>query len=330
MKQTPLKRIAAMLAVLLAALTVLAGVGRAADYPDRPIKLVVPYTPGGSADVLARALADGLGKELGQAVVVENKPGANTMIAAQAVARAQGDGYTLLLSSSASMVLNPLLYRKINYDARKDFQILSVLAEVPLVVVTNQQVPARNLKAFADYAKQQKGALNYGSVGLGNPLQVATEMLKDELNVEIAHVPYNGSAPALAALLANDTQLMVDVVGTSVPHIRGGKLKALAVTGSERHKQLPDVPTVAESGYPGFRAATWFGIAAPAATSPAVAAKIQAAAAKASASPPFRAVLDAQGLVPQPPRSNADIAQYVERDRTGWEKVIQARGIRLE
>lgn len=302
----------------------------AAAYPERPVKLVVPYAPGGSADQLARALADGMGRELKQPVVVENRPGANTMIAATGVARATADGYTVLLASNASMVLNPMLYKKVNYDARRDFKAVAIVAEIPLVVVTNTQVPAANVREFAGYAKANAGKLNYASVGLGNPLQLATEMLKSELGINLTHVPYNGSAPALAALLANDVQLMIDVVSTSLPHIKAGKLKALAVTSTERLEVLPDVPTVAQSGHPDYQAATWFGLAVPAQTPPEAIARLQAAAAKATRDPQFRHVFAALGLVIQRPRDSAEVQRYVEADRARWSGVIQANHISLD
>ncbi|WP_083384169.1 tripartite tricarboxylate transporter substrate binding protein [Cupriavidus malaysiensis] len=303
---------------------------RAAAFPERPVKLVVPYAPGGSADQLARALADGMGRDLKQPVVVENRPGANTMIAATAVARASADGYTMLLASNASMVLNPMLYKKVNYDARRDFKVVSVAAEIPLVVVTNTQVPAGNIRDFASYAKANAGKLNYASVGLGNPLQLATEMLKTELGIQLTHVPYNGSAPALSALLANDVQLMIDVVSTSLPHIKAGKLKALAVTGRERLEVLPNVPTVAESGHPDYQAATWFGLAVPAQTPPEVVARLQAAAAHVTADPGFRRTFAELGLVIQRPRDSAEIQRYVDADRARWGAVIQANHIALD
>ncbi|MGO4326987.1 Bug family tripartite tricarboxylate transporter substrate binding protein [Cupriavidus sp. 2TAF22] len=302
----------------------------AGAFPDRPVKLVVPYTPGGSADQLARALADGMGRELKQPVVVENRPGANTMIAATGVARTAADGYTVLLASNASMVLNPMLYKKVNYDARRDFKVISVAAELPLVVVTNTQVPAANVREFASYAKANAGKLNYASVGLGNPLQLATEMLKTELGINLTHVPYNGSAPALAALLANDVQLMIDVVSTSLPHIKAGKLKALAVTSKERLEVLPDVPTVAESGHPNYQAATWFGLAVPAQTPPEAIARLQAAAAKATGDAQFRQTFAALGLVIQRPRDSAEVQRYVDADRARWGGVIQANHISLD
>ncbi|KWR88917.1 Bug family tripartite tricarboxylate transporter substrate binding protein [Cupriavidus sp. IDO] len=301
-----------------------------AAFPDRPIKLVVPYTPGGSTDQFGRALADGMSRQLGQTVVVENRPGAATMIGTNSVARAPADGYTMVLATNGSMVLNPQLYKKITYDPPRDFRIFSIGAEVPLVVVTNTQVPASNIREFAAYAKAAGGKLNYASVGLGNALQLATEMLKSELGISVTHVPYNGSAPALSALLANDVQLMVDVVSTSLPHIKAGKLKALAVTGRSRLEVLPNVPTVAESGYPNFQAATWFGLAVPAQTPPDAVARLQAAADHVLKDPKFRATFSGLGLVVQQPRTQAEIDRYVAADRETWGKVIRANNITLD
>ncbi|WP_404993596.1 Bug family tripartite tricarboxylate transporter substrate binding protein [Cupriavidus pauculus] len=300
-----------------------------AAWPERPIKLVVPYTPGGSTDQFGRALAEGMTRGLKQPVVVENRPGANTMVGTQSVARAQPDGYTVLMGTSASMVLNPLLYKKTGYDP-KDFKVILIGIEVPLVVVTNNQVQASNLKDFAAYAKAAGGKLNYSSVGLGNPLQLATEMLKSELGIDMTHVPYNGSAPALSALLANDVQLMVDVVSTSLPHIKAGKLKALAVTGRSRLEVLPNVPTVAESGHPNFHAATWFGLAVPAQTPPEAVAKLQAAASHVLTEAAFRNTFSALGLLVQAPRTQAEIDRYVAADRESWGKVIRDNRISLD
>ncbi|WP_050448494.1 Bug family tripartite tricarboxylate transporter substrate binding protein [Achromobacter spanius] len=301
-----------------------------AAFPDRPLKLVVPYTPGGATDQLSRVLAERLSRELAQPVVVENKPGANTMIAATQVARAQPDGYTLFLASNASMVLNPMLYQKIAYDAARDFRVLSVVAELPLVVVANNEVPATTLAQFVSVAKARPGKLNYASVGIGNPLQLATELLKSRTGMDVAHIPYNGSAPALSSLMANDTQLMVDVISTSLPLIKEGKIKALAVTTSERLPVLPDVPTVAESGFPGFRAATWFGVAVPAETPAAEANALRDAVAKVMRQPDFRERFQALGLVIQAPRDQVETERYVEEDRKRWGEVIRANHIKLD
>ncbi|GAA0843994.1 MAG: ABC transporter substrate-binding protein [Cupriavidus sp.] len=321
------RRILLMLAAALG--VAVAAPATFAAWPERPIKLVVPYTPGGSTDQFGRALAEGMTRGLKQPVVVENRPGANTMVGTQSVARAQPDGYTVLMGTSASMVLNPLLYKKTGYDP-KDFKVILIGIEVPLVVVTNNQVQASNLKDFAAYAKAAGGKLNYSSVGLGNPLQLATEMLKSELGIDMTHVPYNGSAPALSALLANDVQLMVDVVSTSLPHIKAGKLKALAVTGRSRLEVLPNVPTVAESGHPNFHAATWFGLAVPAQTPPEAVAKLQAAASHVLTEAAFRNTFSALGLLVQAPRTQAEIDRYVAADRESWGKVIRDNHISLD
>lgn len=301
-----------------------------AAFPDRPVKLVVPYTPGGAADQLSRVLAERLSRELSQPVVVENKPGANTMIAATQVARAQPDGYTMFLASNASMVLNPMLYRKIAYDAARDFRVLSVVAELPLVVVANNEVSAATLAQFVTVAKARPGKLNYASVGIGNPLQLATELLKARTGIDMAHIPYNGSAPALSSLMANDTQLMVDVISTSLPLVKENKIKALAVTTAERLPVLPDVPTVAESGFPGFRAATWFGIAVPMATPAAEARVLQDAIARVVVQPDFRERFQTLGLAIQAPRDQAAVDQYIAEDRDQWGAVIRANAITLD
>lgn len=302
----------------------------AAAFPEKQIKLVVPYAPGGAADQLGRALAERMRMNLGQVVVVENKPGANTIVAATQVARAAPDGYTLLLASNASMVLNPQLYARIAYDGKKDYRVVALAAELPLVVVTNKEVPATTLDQFVAYARQNPGKLNYASVGIGNPLQLATELLKSRTGIDVAHIPFNGSAPALTSLMSNDTQLMIDVISTSLPLIKDGKLQALAVTTSERINVLPNVPTVAESGFPGFRAATWFGIAVPRSTPDAVVDRLRAAVDSALSEPAFREQFEALGLVIQAPRTPAQIDTYVEEDRARWSKVIEDNHIKLE
>lgn len=320
-----LRRIATAAIVALAAPS-----AALAAFPDRPVKLVVPYTPGGSADQLSRVLAEGMSRDLGQPVVVENKPGANTMVAATQVARSAPDGYTVFLASNASMVLNPMLYQRIAYDAARDFRVLGIAAELPLVVVANNEVPAATLAEFVAYAKARPGKLNYASVGIGNPLQLATELLKSRTGMDVAHIPYNGSAPALTSLMGNDTQLMVDVVSTSLPLVRERKIKALAVTTGERLAVLPDVPTVAESGFPGFRAATWFGLAAPRAVPRAEAQRLQAALDKVLKDPAFRARFEPLGLLIQAPRGQEEIDAYVQEDRQRWSAVIEANHIKLD
>lgn len=300
------------------------------DYPTRPIKLIAPYAPGGSADVLARTLASYLSTEIKQSVIVENKPGANTMIAATAVARSPADGYTLLLASNASMVLNPLLYKKLSYNPDKDLKLINILAEAPLVLVTNSQTKIKNIEELQAYAKVNQGKLNYSSIGLGNPLQLTTELIKSRLAIDATHIPFNGSAPALTALMSNDTQLMVDVISTSLPHTKSGKLEAIATTGLERSQYLPNTPTIAESGFPGFRASTWFGIATPEATPDSVKKKLQAAVDKVLEKPEFMAVLNNQFLVPQKPQSQEKLDAFLLSDGKVWRQVISDNKIVLD
>jgi len=300
------------------------------DYPNKPLKLVVPYAPGGSTDTLARTLATYLSTEIKQPVVVENKPGANTMIAATAVARAPADGYTLLLASNASMVLNPLIYKKLSYDPAKDLTLTNILAEAPLVLVTNTQTGIKNIADLKAYSKTHAGQLNYSSVGLGNPLQLATELIKSRLNVDATHIPFNGSAPALMALMANDTQLMLDVVSTSLQQIKSGKLVPIATTALARSEFLPDTPTIAESGFPGFKAASWFGVAVPSDTPAQVKARIKSAVDAVIQEPKFVAALNAQYLGRRTPQSQSELDAFLKEDSAMWRKVIADNQIALD
>ena len=302
----------------------------ARGFPSKPVKLVAPYAPGGAADVLARSVAHHLSEVLKETVIVENKPGANTQVAASFVARAPADGHTLLLASNASMVLNPLLYKKLSYQPEKDFKLTNILVEAPLVLVTNDKTQMQTLAGVKAYAQQNAGKLNYGSVGLGNPLQLTTELLKSRVGFEATHIPFNGSAPALTALIANETQLFVDIVGTSLPHIQSGKLKPIVTLGAERSTFLPDVPTAAESGVPGFKASTWFGIAMPQATPAEVRLKIQNAVNAVMEKKEFAEAAQKMFFAPQKPQSQAQIDQFLASDSAMWQKVIQDNRIQLD
>jgi len=312
------------------ALTLAAAAPQAATFPDRPVTLVVPYAPGGSTDNLARSLAQHMGQAMGQPVVVENKPGGNTMIGASHVARAPADGYTLFMGSIASMVLNPMLYRQLSYDPDAQLRTVAILAEVPLVLVVNPSLPVNSVAELVAYDKANPGKLNFASVGKGNPIHLAAEMLKTRAQMTAQHVPYNGSAPALTGLMGNDVQFMMDVVSTSLPLIQGGKLKALAVASAERLPALPDVPTLAESGYPGYQAATWFGLVVPAGTPPDVSARLRDAAHEALANRAFQDTFNAQGLFVQKPMGAERIPAYVEADKARWGAIIRDNGIRLD
>jgi tripartite-type tricarboxylate transporter receptor subunit TctC len=297
-------------------------------WPTRPLRLVCPYAPGGTTDQLARAIAELLARALGQPVLVENRAGANTIIGTQAVAQSAADGQTLLMASGASMVLNPLLYRRLPYDAARDLTTLAVMVETPLVMVVPATLPVRDVADFVALARRQP--VNFASVGVGNPIHLAAELFRAAAGIDMQNVVYPGSAPALTALLAGDVQVIFDVVLTALPFIRDGRLRALAVTTAARLAVLPDLPTVAETGYPGYAATTWFGVAAPRGLAPDVEARLRSALATVQTDPGFQARFGALGLVMLPPAEPQAIEAGLAREAARWGSVIHARGIVLE
>src|ERR1051325_2202549 len=233
-----------VLAAALAATT--AG---AAEYPVRPIKLVVPYAAGGPTDVLGRLVADYLGRDLKQATIVENKAGAQGAIGAEAVARAEPDGYTLFVAAASIIVLNPMLYKKLPYDPVRDFKMLALVTDLPVVMEIHPSVPARTVAEFVTYAKQNPGKLNFGSAGTGGTIHLAGEMFKQMAGIDMIHVPYKGAGPALTALISGNIQLMFDTLGTALPPVKGGLLRPLAVSSAQRLPDLPHVPPMADTAY---------------------------------------------------------------------------------
>ncbi|CAN5488576.1 tripartite tricarboxylate transporter substrate binding protein [soil metagenome] len=301
----------------------------AQEYPNRYIKLVVPYAPGGPADVFSRVLAEMLTKDLGQTLVVENKPGAGTMIGAAIVAQAPADGYTLFQSTS-TMVLNPMLYKKLPYDP-KAIRPLVIALEAPLVAVVNPKVPATTMREFADYARAQDGKLSYASSGVGNAVHFLPELFKKSANFKMTHVPYNGqSVNFLNAVLSGEVEFLVTVAAQVVPHIKAGTLRALAVTSAQRLDVLPEVPTTTEAGYPELRSATWYGIAIHSGTPEPVAARIRQSIDKAISDEGFRKRFNAMGLVVQAPRTAAEIDVYMASEKQKWEGVIREQNISLD
>jgi tripartite-type tricarboxylate transporter receptor subunit TctC len=300
----------------------------AQTWPTRPLRLVCPYAPGGTTDQLARAIAELLARALGQPVLVENRAGANTIIGTQAVAQSAADGQTLLMASGASMVLNPLLYRRLPYDAARDLTTLAVMVETPLVMIVPATLPVRDVADFVALARRQP--VNFASVGVGNPIHLAAELFRAAAGIEMQNVVYPGSAPALTALLAGDVQVIFDVVLTALPFIRDGRMRALAVTTAARLAVLPDLPTVAETGYPGYAATTWFGVAAPRGLAPDVEARLRSALATVQTDPGFQARFGALGLVMLPPAEPQAIEAGLAREAARWGSVIHARGIALE
>jgi tripartite-type tricarboxylate transporter receptor subunit TctC len=322
------KRSALMLGFIAALLA--APQSRAAEYPIRPIKLVVPYAAGGPTDVLGRLVGEYLGRDLKQAVVVENKAGAQGAIGAEAVARSEPDGYTLFVTAASIFVLNPMLYKKLPYDPVRDFRMLALITDLPVVMEVHPSVPAKTVAEFVAYARQNPGKLNFGSAGTGGTIHLAGEMFKQMAGVDLVHVPYKGAGPALTDLLSGNIQLMFDTVGTALPPVKSGLLRALSVSSAKRISDLPDVPTMAESGYPDYAVSVWYGISAPSKLPDDIAQKLSASLDRALSDETFRASLERIGFPPLRPKSQPEIDKFINDDRARWAGVIKSLNISLD
>ena len=297
-------------------------------WPTKPIKLVVPLAAAGTGDTLARAVGEGMSKELGQPVVIENRPGAGGLVGTEAVAAAAPDGYTLL-AVSPSHVINPALYKgKATYDALKSFEPITVMAFTHQVIVAHPSVPVKDLPGLIAYAKLHPGMLNYGSAGTGSATHLNMELFKSMAGVDIVHVPYKGSTPARNAALAGQVQLAMDGLLPLQPFVKDGRLVALAITSSHRAKSNPDIPTIGES-VPGYASDTWYGIVAPAGTPKDVIAKLNAAAVKALSNPAVRERLTVLGAEPAG-NSAADFRGLLEREQKLWAHVVETSGAKAE
>jgi tripartite-type tricarboxylate transporter receptor subunit TctC len=323
-------RSALLICFALVTLAVVPPRAKAADYPSRPIKLVVPYAAGGPTDVLGRLVADYLSRDLKQTVFVENKAGAQGAIGAEAVAHAEPDGYTLFFTAASIIVLNPLLYKKLPYDPDRDFRMLAVITDLPVVMEVHPSIPAKTVAEFVAYARQNPGRLNFGSAGTGGTIHLAGEMFKQMAGVEMTHVPYKGAGPALTDLLSGNIQLMFDTLGTALPPIKAGLLRPLGVSSAERIKDLPDVPTLAEAGYPDYRVSVWYGVAASASIPDEAVQKISVSLARGLNDDAFRASLDKAGFPPLPAKNQAEIKQFIDADRTRWSGVVKQLNISLD
>jgi tripartite-type tricarboxylate transporter receptor subunit TctC len=314
---------------VLAALVAATG-SRAAEFPARPIKLVVPYAAGGPTDIFGRLLAEYLGKDLKQAVFVENKAGAQGAIGAEMVARAEPDGYTLLATSGSVIVLNPLLYKKLSYDPVKDFRMLALVTEVPVLLCVHPSVPAKTVAEFVAYAKQNPGKLNFGSSGTGSFTHLAAEMFKQMAGIEMTHIAYKGAAPALTDVMSGNIQLMFESVSLALPQVRSGMLRPLGVSSAQRVSDLPDVPTIAESGYPEYFVNVWNGVAVPADLPDDVIRILTDSLDRVMNDSAFRASLQKVGYTALRPRSAAVIAEFVDADRIRWSAVTKSLNISLD
>jgi len=318
-----------VLCLVLAAILA-APFARAGDYPTRPIKLIVPYPAGGPTDVVGRMVADYLSRDLKRSVFVENKGGAQGTIGAEAAARAEADGYTLFFTVASIFVLNPVLYKKLGYDPDRDFRMLAIVTDVPVVMVIHPSVPAKTVAEFVDYARQNPGRLNFGSAGTGGTVHLSGEMFKQMAGIDMIHVPYKGAGPALTDLISGQIQLMFESLGTALPPVRAGLLRPLGVSSAERLPDLPDVPTIAESGYPDYRVSIWYGLAAPAKVPDEVAQRLGESVARGLNDEAFRASLVKVGFPPLRPRDAGDIKAFIEADRARWARVIKTLNISLD
>ena len=315
--------------ILGVVLCVLAHGAFAQAYPNHSIRLVVPFPAGGTTDILARDVAKQLTETLGQAVVVDNRPGAGGNIGADLVAKAAPDGYTLLMGTVGTHAINPSLYAKMPYDHVKDFVPVVLVAGVPNVLVVNPSVPVNTVADLVKLAKAKPGSINFASSGSGTSIHLSGELFKTMAGVDMTHVPYKGSSPALTDLMGGQVQIMFDNLPSSLPLIKSGKLRAVAVTSLKRAPALPDVPTVAESGFPGFEASSWFGILAPAGTPAPIVARLNAEVNKWLQSPEAKQQLLTQGAEAAggPPES---FVAHIRAETEKWAKVVKASGAKVD
>jgi tripartite-type tricarboxylate transporter receptor subunit TctC len=293
----------------------------AGSFPSQPIRLVVPYPPGGSADVLSRTLGKQIAEDLGQNVIIENKPGAGTAIGSKYVAGSPADGYTLLMGTVSSHAMTPLINANAGYDPLKDFAPVAPVAEIPFAMLLNQSVPAKSLEEFLALAKQNPGKFTYASAGVGTSNHLAGELLNSMAGIQMVHVPYKGSAPALADLLGGQVDVMFDLLMTAVKHVDSGKVRAVAVTSGKPSDLLKDVPTFVQSGLPDYVVSAWFGIFAPAGTPADVVNRLNQAVVKATQASDTRRQLEGMGAAPLASGSTA-FAGFVRDEHAKWSKVI--------
>jgi len=320
-----ISRLGKKLAVVVGALTMLTSpLAIAQNWPTKPIKLIIPFAAGGTTDILGRLLAQQLTKDLGQNVIVENKPGAGGNIAAEYLAQSPADGYTIMLASGSMLTVNPFLYKKLPVNYAKDFVYITNVASGPMLVSVSTKLPVKNLAEFIAYAKTKD--LNFGSAGIGSQVHMAAENLTYSANIPATHVPYKGESAAINDLVAGQIDFMVGNLTAATGFAKAGQIKPLAVTSLKRSKQLPDVPTVAEAGIPGFESTGWFGLIAPAGTPKAITEKIYTATVKAVSSEALRASLDLNGLTAVV-NNQKEFESQVKAESVVWDKVIKGRNI---
>lgn len=316
-------------AALVLACAATAPVAGAQTYPSRQIRLVVPYPPGGSADILARTLGQQVSTSTGQPVVIDNRPGAGTAIGARDVAAAPADGYTIMLGTVSSHAMNPVITPGVGYDPIRDFTPVTPVASIPFALVVHPSVPAKSIREFLDLAKAQPGKLTFASAGIGTSNHLAGALLKSMAGIDMVHVPYKGSAPALTDLLGGRVTAMFDLLLTTIKHVNAGSVRPLAVTSAARSPLLPGVPTFVEAGLPGYEVSAWFGIFAPANAPAEAVEKLNAEFRKAVRAPDVALRLEGLGATPLD-SSAAEFTKFVRSEYDKWSGVIKAAGIGAE
>ncbi len=322
-----LREVAAAILGLMLALAALATPAAADDYPTRSIRLIIPFPPGGSNDVVGRIIANQLGRKLGQAVFVDNRAGAGGVVGSDLAAKAAPDGYTLLVISIAHAV-NPWLY-KLPYDPIKDFVPVAIIATGTNVLTVNPKLPVHSVKELVELAKQKPGFLNYGSAGIGSFQHLSGELFKLMAGVEIQHVPYKGGGPSMLAVIAGEDQVMFSSIVQTVPNIQAGQLRALATGGEQRSPILPDLPTISEAGVSGYVATNWWGIIAPTGTPQPIVDKLHAAVEEVLTSEDTKKYLDNEGAAPVP-MSSADFGKFIVAETEKWGPVVKQAGMKVE
>jgi tripartite-type tricarboxylate transporter receptor subunit TctC len=316
--------------LLFAVVTPLVSMPAAAQaYPAKPVRMVLPYPPGGGSDTIGRPLAQKLSESLGQQVVVENRGGANGNIGMEHVARATPDGYTIVFALTAQLAVNPALYGKVPYDPVKDFAPITLLGTGAYILVVHPSLPARTLKQLVALAKAQPGQIAYSSSGNGSGGHLAAELLNSMAGIRMLHVPYKGGGPALVDLIAGQVQVLFSTQLASWPHIQSGRIRALAVSTAKRPASIPDLPTVAEAGLPGYDSGVWYGVLAPAGTPRDVIMKLNGEIIRALKVQDYRALLVNNAIDPigSPPEQ---LGQYIKSELTKWAKVVKEAGVRVD
>ena len=319
----------ATLATLAVSAVLPAGALAQAKFPSKTVTIIVPFSAGGTTDILARIIAQGLMAELGETVVVDTRAGAGGNIGAQLAAKAPADGHTLFMGTVGTHAINSTLYKKLSFDPVKDFAPLTRVANVPNLLVANPAQPYKSVKELIAYAKANPGAVNFGSSGSGSSIHLSGELFKSMAKVDMVHIPYKGSAPAVTDLLGNQIGIMFDNMPSAIQHVRSGKLVPLAVTTAKRSPELPDVPTIAEAGVPGYEATSWFGMLAPAGTPAPIIAQLNTAIAKVLANPEYKQKIAAQGaeVYSETPEQ---FAAFIKQETLKWGKVVRDSGAQAD